>query len=155
MYDLSSGIYRSMQYTDPRPLGSILWRTLTHPHLNCCSNISNRSCNLTCSTPQETAARLFAESTWLQGALLSNIVYGVELALFGICFKLLVQHTNRQNYRRQLFFLSFVTLVFILGTVFVYSNSEFTQLAFVDDRDSPGGPAMFGDKMLDPSRRAR
>ncbi|EED84966.1 predicted protein [Postia placenta Mad-698-R] len=70
----------------------------------------------------ETAARLFAESTWLQGALLSNIVYGVELALFGICFKLLVQHTNRQNYRRQLFFLSFVTLVFILGTVFVYKT---------------------------------
>lgn len=108
-------------------------------------------CNLTCSTPVGYHTKPRPGSLPSQPgcrALLSNIVYGVELALFGICFKLLVQQTNRENYRRQLFFLSFITLVFILGTVFVYSNSEFTQLAFVDDRDFPGGPAMFEDKMF-------
>jgi len=98
--------------------------------------------------PDESPSQLFAEKTWLQGALLSNIVYGIEVSLFAICFKLLFTRTNRMNERKQLMLLTFVTVLFILGTIFVYSLSEFTQLAFIENRNYPGGPAAYEEAMF-------
>jgi len=98
--------------------------------------------------PHESPATIFAEETWLQGALLSNIFYGIELTLFAICFKLLVGRMERSNYKRQLGFLVFITVLFILGTLFVYSLAEFTQLAFIEDRNYPGGPNMYEENMF-------
>ncbi|EED84965.1 predicted protein [Postia placenta Mad-698-R] len=98
--------------------------------------------------PDEPPDVLYAEKTWLQGALLSNIVYGVELALFIMCFKLLVRQMDRTNRRRHLILLVFISVLFILGTIFVYSLSEFTQLAFIEQRNFPGGPSAYENDMF-------
>jgi len=91
----------------------------------------------------ETIAQIFVEETFLQGALLSNILYGVELTLFLICFTLLWRQINQSNKRRQLSLLAFVTVIFILGTLFMGSAAKFTQLAFIEDRNYPGGPGAY------------
>lgn len=96
----------------------------------------------------ETSAQIFAEETWLQGALLSNIFYGIELTLFFICFKLLLSQMDRTHYKRPAILLAFISVLFVLGTLFVFSLAEFTQLAFIVDRDFPGGPAAYEKAMF-------
>lgn len=96
----------------------------------------------------ETSYQIFTEDTWLQGALLSNIAYGVELALFAMCFHLLVKQMNHRNKTRQICLLSFISILFVLGTTFVGGNMKFAQQAFVEYRNFPGGPAAFVQAMF-------
>ncbi|KZT71134.1 hypothetical protein DAEQUDRAFT_138610 [Daedalea quercina L-15889] len=93
--------------------------------------------------PNETSYQIFTEETWLQGALLSNIAYGVELTLFVMCFHLLARQTDRHNKTRQICLLSFITVIFVFGTLFVGGSMKFAQQAFVEYRNYPGGPAAF------------
>jgi hypothetical protein len=37
----------------------------------------------------------------------------------------------------------YVGVVFLLCTLFVTSNTAFTQMAFIDDRNFPGGPSAY------------
>lgn len=96
----------------------------------------------------ETSYQLFTEETWLQGALLSNIAYGVELALFTMCFHLLVKQMNYRNKTRQICLLLFISVLFVLGTIFVGGSMKFAQQAFVEYRNFPGGPAAFEQVMF-------
>jgi len=98
--------------------------------------------------PNETFVQIFVEETWLQGALLSNILYGVELTLFLICFTLLWRQINQFNKRRQLSLLAFITAIFILGTLFMGSGAKFTQLSFIENRNYPGGPGAYEQAMF-------
>ncbi|CCM05255.1 uncharacterized protein FIBRA_07465 [Fibroporia radiculosa] len=93
--------------------------------------------------PNETASVIFAEETWLQGALLSNIAYGMQLTLFVMCFVTLVRKMDRHNFRRQLFLLSFICVIFTIGTLFMGSQAKFTQQAFIEYRNYPGGPSVY------------
>lgn len=93
--------------------------------------------------PDETAAQIFNDETWLQGELLSCVAYGVELTLFVMCFGIVARQINRSNYKRQLAILSFVTVIFGLGTTFMVAQAVFTQIAFVRNRNFPGGPGAF------------
>lgn len=95
----------------------------------------------------ETAAQVYADKTALQGALLCNIIYGIHFILFVICAYILVRQMSRSNYTRQLGFLVYIATVFILGTLLTVSSSAFTQLAFVDNRNFPGGPSVFEQLM--------
>lgn len=97
--------------------------------------------------PDESYHDLVAETEWLQGAMLSGILYGVEVTLFIICFKLLVQQMRRANYKRQCILLAFITTVFTLGTLLMYSIADMTQLSFINDRNFPGGPAAYEVQM--------
>lgn len=97
--------------------------------------------------PDESHHDLVAETEWLQGAMLSGILYGVEVTLFIICFKLLVQQMRRANYKRQCILLAFITTVFTLGTLLMYSIADMTQLSFINDRNFPGGPAAYEVQM--------
>ncbi|EED84843.1 predicted protein [Postia placenta Mad-698-R] len=97
--------------------------------------------------PDESHHDLVAETEWLQGAMLSGILYGVEVTLFIICFKLLVQQMRRENYKRQCILLAFITTVFTLGTLLMYSIADMTQLSFINDRNFPGGPAAYEVQM--------
>ncbi|PCH42940.1 hypothetical protein WOLCODRAFT_73866 [Wolfiporia cocos MD-104 SS10] len=99
-------------------------------------------------TPDETSTQLFAEKAWLQGALFSNIVYGIEVSLFFQCFRVLLQGTNQRNRTRRAVLLVFITTLFTLGTIFVYSMSEYTQLAFIQNRNYPGGPSAYEEAMF-------
>lgn len=98
--------------------------------------------------PDEPPSQIFSEKSWLQGALLSNIFYGVELTLFMICFTILARQVTRVDYKRQLVLLVFITVIFALGTIFMGTNVEFTQLAFIDNRNYPGGPGAYEQAMF-------
>ncbi|EPQ51899.1 hypothetical protein GLOTRDRAFT_21904, partial [Gloeophyllum trabeum ATCC 11539] len=98
--------------------------------------------------PNETHAQIYSEETFLQGALLASVGYGVVLTLYVFCMHLLVTGMNATNRRTNACFIVYVTVMFVLGTLFQASNSQFTQLAYVEDRDFPGGPAVYEEAMF-------
>ncbi|KAF9475286.1 hypothetical protein BDN70DRAFT_936015 [Pholiota conissans] len=85
-------------------------------------------------SPQEPADVLFAEKAWLQGALLAAVAYGIEFTLFVMCFYLLLRQHQLSSQES--------------NTLFYASNAQFTQLAFVDNRNIPGGPNTYEEVMF-------
>ncbi|KAH7909378.1 hypothetical protein BJ138DRAFT_1155435 [Hygrophoropsis aurantiaca] len=94
-------------------------------------------------TPNESAQTLFAEDGWLQGTIVSAVAYGINVALYFMCFYLLIRQMTSANYKKHAPFIVYITVSFILGSLFMGSLAEFTQLAFIQDRKYPGGPNMF------------
>ncbi|KAG2743603.1 hypothetical protein P692DRAFT_20810135 [Suillus brevipes Sb2] len=94
------------------------------------------------NTPDESPAQLYAEKTWLAGSIITGVGYGVVLALTWLCVQSLWHRTRLKDadYTRNCFFLVYVCVMFTLGSLFLGSNSQFTQLAFIDNRNFPGGP---------------
>ncbi|KIJ64851.1 hypothetical protein HYDPIDRAFT_132008 [Hydnomerulius pinastri MD-312] len=101
-------------------------------------------------TPDESAAQLYAEKTWLAGAIITGTGYGIVLALFWLCFRALWYRTKIKDasYRRNMFFLVYVFVMFVFGSLFIGSNSQFTQLAFINDRNFSGGPSAYEEQMF-------
>ncbi|KAG1829615.1 hypothetical protein EV424DRAFT_1507199 [Suillus variegatus] len=94
-------------------------------------------------TPDESSETLLAEKGWLQGTVVSAVAYGIGVALFFMCFHLLFRKMNRTNYKKLLPFLIYITTTFILSTLFMAALADFTQLAFIQYRNYPGGPSAF------------
>ncbi|KAG1784698.1 uncharacterized protein HD556DRAFT_1462771 [Suillus plorans] len=94
-------------------------------------------------TPDEPSETLLAEKGWLQGTVVSAVAYGIGVALFFMCFHLLFRQMNRTNYKKLLPFLIYITTTFILSTLFMAALADFTQLAFIQYRNYPGGPSAF------------
>ncbi|KAH9834557.1 uncharacterized protein C8Q71DRAFT_859538 [Rhodofomes roseus] len=92
-------------------------------------------------TPDEPADVLFSEKTWLQGAILTGVGYGIVFTLFTQCFRALLLDMNRANMKRRVFFLIYITIMFILGTIFMAACAEMTQLSFIQYRNYPTGPS--------------
>ncbi|KAG1794930.1 hypothetical protein EV424DRAFT_1547816 [Suillus variegatus] len=101
-------------------------------------------------TPDESSAQLYAEKTWLAGSIMTGVGYGVVLALFWLCLQLLWRRTRVKDadYARNCFFLVYVCVMFTLGSLFMGSISQFTQLAFINDRNFPGGPSAWEVEMF-------
>lgn len=88
---------------------------------------------------------LYAEKAWLQGTLVAGVAYGVVLTLFSICVPHLAAKPKR-NYphaKRRWWLLLYISACFILGTLNIASEAKMAQLAFIDNRNYPGGPAMY------------
>ncbi|KAI0259602.1 hypothetical protein BC834DRAFT_962042 [Gloeopeniophorella convolvens] len=98
--------------------------------------------------PDETPFQIFTERAWLQGAILGAVAYGSAFTLFAICLNILVKQTNRTNIKIKGAFIAYITILFILGTIFMAASAEFTQLAFIDNRNYPGGPAAYENAMF-------
>ena len=94
-------------------------------------------------SPDEDAATIFAEETWLQGALVLCIAYGSVVTLSVQCFFMLIHVFDRKKLLRDAPLLVFVVLTFCLSTAFTGTVMQFTQQAFVDDRNFPGGPSAY------------
>ncbi|KAG2132048.1 hypothetical protein DEU56DRAFT_953015 [Suillus clintonianus] len=120
--------------------------TLTHTHhyqgYPNPSTISN--------APDESPAQLYTEKTWLAGSILTGVGYGVVLALFWLCLRSLWHRTRVKDadYTRNCFFLGYVCVMFPPGSLFMDSNPQFTQLAFINDRNYPGGPSTWEVEMF-------
>jgi Na+/proline symporter len=99
-------------------------------------------------TPDESSETLLAEKGWLQGTVVSAVAYGIDVALYFMCFNLLFRQMNRTNYKEHLPLLTLITLVFILSTLFMAALANFTQLAFIQYRNYPGGPNAFENNMF-------
>ncbi|KAI0258510.1 hypothetical protein BC834DRAFT_835454 [Gloeopeniophorella convolvens] len=98
--------------------------------------------------PDETSFEIFTERAWLQGAILGAVAYGSAFTLFAICLNILVKQTNRTNIKIKGAFIAYISILFILGTIFMAASAEFTQMAFIDNRNYPGGPAAYENAMF-------
>lgn len=65
-----------------------------------------------------------------------------------MCFYLLATQTNRKNGRKNVPLIVYITLIVLLSTLFMGSLAAFTQLAFIDNRNYPGGPAQYMTDMF-------
>ena len=99
--------------------------------------------------PDVPKSQLFDEKTWLQGAILSAVAYGINLTLFILNVSLLrmrakleTKHDTRVK-RQTICLLIYVCVIFILSTLIMASQAEMTQLGFINDRGFPGGPAAY------------
>ncbi|KAG1753138.1 hypothetical protein EDD22DRAFT_827934 [Suillus occidentalis] len=99
-------------------------------------------------TPDESPETLLAEKGWLQGTVVSAIAYGIDVALYFMCFNLLFRQMNRTNYKKHMPLLIYITSVFIFSTLFMAALANFTQLAFIQYRNYPGGPNAFEINMF-------
>ncbi|KIK77840.1 hypothetical protein PAXRUDRAFT_165600 [Paxillus rubicundulus Ve08.2h10] len=101
-------------------------------------------------TPDESSAQFFAEESWLAGAIITGAGYGIVLALFWLSFRNLwgrikIRDVSR---RRNICFLVYICVMAVLGSLFLASNSQFTQLAFINHRNFPGGPSAYEQQMF-------
>lgn len=84
------------------------------------------------------AVNLIASTT------INGVAYGVVLTLYLICLHALFQQLRSGVRKNQAIFSGlYITVMFALGTVYCAVNSRITQLAYVNDRNFPGGPADF------------
>ena len=93
--------------------------------------------------PDEDAATISSEDKWLQGAFLCCVAYGFVATLSIQCFFMLIQGFNKKKLFRDIPLLTFVVLTFSMSTAFIGTVMQFTQQAFVDDRNFPGGPSAY------------
>ncbi|KAH7883042.1 hypothetical protein F5I97DRAFT_1815368 [Phlebopus sp. FC_14] len=102
--------------------------------------------------PDESAQQIFAEGTWLQGAIVTAVLYGIVVVLSVMCCRSLCSSIRARDagYRKNIFFLCYVSLLFTIGTVYVACNSEITQLGFINNRNYPGGPSAFEENTSSP-----
>ncbi|KLO13554.1 hypothetical protein SCHPADRAFT_873819 [Schizopora paradoxa] len=93
--------------------------------------------------PNEPAATVLAEEAWLQGAMLQNVFYGMVVVLSFQCFSMLLEQTNRTNFKAKAPLLAVVAVIFILDTFHTGFDSKDVQLRFIENRNFPGGPSAF------------
>ena len=93
--------------------------------------------------PAEDELTIINERTWLAGMILSAVAYGIAFTLFILTFRQLMKTTTRHNYSQRLPFIIYITLMLILGTLFVGAIAKMTELSFIDYRMFPGGPGSF------------
>ena len=93
--------------------------------------------------PAEDELTIINERTWLAGMILSAVAYGIVLTLYILTFKQLVRTTTKYNYNQRVPFMIYITLMLILGTLFVGAIAKMTELSYVDYRLFPGGPGSF------------
>jgi len=91
---------------------------------------------------------IFSEHTWLQGAFIASIAYGMSAVLFAMTIYLLQKHRRRHNSSKHFALTIYVSLLFMLSTVYQGTLQEWTQLSFIDWRNFPGGPSNFQNVMF-------
>ncbi|CAL1697306.1 unnamed protein product [Somion occarium] len=88
---------------------------------------------------QEPPDALWFEQTNNASVYIGAIAYGAHIVIFFMCAYYLVQERKKGNWR----WLSFIALLFALGTINVVMNIHFNELAWIDERNYPGGPLAF------------
>ncbi|KAJ3566193.1 hypothetical protein NP233_g7150 [Leucocoprinus birnbaumii] len=78
--------------------------------------------------PDESQTELDAEHSWIQGAFLSSMALGIQFVL-----------------RHNMLLFLYISVIFVLLILYTAGVFEFTQLAFINGRNIPGGPFMFED----------
>lgn len=103
------------------------------------------SSNATDGVPvDESPARLVYDSVVLLSyTTVEGTAYGIMFTLCVICTHILIKTLDRSNRRRTGFFFAYIATVFTLGTVYTVCSSRAMQLAYVDHRKFPTGPASY------------
>lgn len=90
--------------------------------------------------PPEAPDVLFNERTWLAGMVLTAVGYGVVLTLFINTAHILVSTRATGSYKSKAFWLVYVSLMLLFGTLYVGAAAKMTELSYIDYRLFPGGP---------------
>ena len=93
-------------------------------------------------TPNETPDVIFTEKTWLQGAILTGVGYGIVFTLYCMTAHALLVGLRRSDYKN-IGWLVYITIIFFLGSIFMGACAQMTQLSFVQYRNIPGGPSEY------------
>ncbi|KAK0447855.1 uncharacterized protein EV420DRAFT_1275960 [Desarmillaria tabescens] len=94
-------------------------------------------------TPSESPNVLFSERSWFAGIFITAVAYGAALTLAVQCFSLLLRSMNSSNYKKNLFWIIYVSLLFICATLYAAAGAKINELAFIDYHLYPGGPSAF------------
>ncbi|KAJ3564700.1 hypothetical protein NP233_g8121 [Leucocoprinus birnbaumii] len=93
--------------------------------------------------PSEPASVLWFEQVYNAGLYVGSIAYGIHISAYFMC----VYHLLKSRMRHYKRWLVIVSLLFALGTVNLCFNLRYGQLAWIDNRNYPGGPPMFLQEM--------
>ncbi|KIJ16443.1 hypothetical protein PAXINDRAFT_75571 [Paxillus involutus ATCC 200175] len=98
------------------------------------------------------ASQIYAEGTWLYGAIVTGVLYGVVVVMYIMCARSLWGRMRVQGVgcNKNLFFFCYINFLFTLGTVYFAFNTQITQLGFINNRDYPGGPSIFEENTSSP-----
>lgn len=91
--------------------------------------------------PQFQPPQVYVEGAWLYGAIVTAVLYGIVVVLYIMCSRSLWVRIRSGDgaAKRHWFFFAYVNFIFALSTLYVTSNSQITQLGFINNRDYPGG----------------
>lgn len=69
----------------------------------------------------------------------ASFVLGIQLCMYGCCARYLWSQRNTR--RNALFTLAYITVIFVIATMFVGVQARMVQLGYVDNRVSPSTPS--------------
>ena len=75
--------------------------------------------------------------------IMSSVAYGVVFTLYVLSLQQLVRTTTKYNYTQRLPFIIYITMMVMLGTIFLAAIGRVTELSFIDNRLFPGGPGSY------------
>ncbi|KZV76098.1 hypothetical protein PENSPDRAFT_731351 [Peniophora sp. CONT] len=88
--------------------------------------------------PDEDAATILLERTFLAGDLTCGLGYGIQIVLYAACARYF--WSQRHTRRHAIFLLAYTTFIFVIETIFVAVQARTVQLVYIDNRNYPGGP---------------
>ncbi|KAJ7753630.1 hypothetical protein DFH07DRAFT_510194 [Mycena maculata] len=88
-------------------------------------------------------AILSLERATIVGDALSQMVFGIVICVFLQSMYQLIDGPPRRNEKRNIPLITFTLVLFALGTVFVSMDLNSLKLAWVDNRNAPGGPIAY------------
>ncbi|KAI0919667.1 hypothetical protein AcW1_003139 [Taiwanofungus camphoratus] len=91
------------------------------------------------NAPPETSAEIWFEQSNFVSVYIGTIAYGVHIAVFFICVYYLVTERKKNCWK----WLAYIAVLFSMATVNICLNMHFSEMAWIDDRDYPGGPLAF------------
>ncbi|EIM89910.1 uncharacterized protein STEHIDRAFT_92491 [Stereum hirsutum FP-91666 SS1] len=94
--------------------------------------------NSTSYGPDEDEKTIVTERYFLAGDLLAGVGYGMEVVLYVACALYLCSQWRTRAYAR--YMLAFITLLFVVESIFTGVQTRTVQLMYVDNRNYPGGP---------------
>lgn len=97
------------------------------------------------SDPEYQPPQVYVEGTWLYGAIVTAILYGIVVVLYVMCARSLWARIRSRDgaANKHWFFFIYVNVVFALSTLYVAANAQITQLGFINNRDYPGGESFY------------
>ncbi|KAA1473547.1 hypothetical protein DENSPDRAFT_279358 [Dentipellis sp. KUC8613] len=90
--------------------------------------------------PKLSADALWNERATLIGDCISQIVFGILFCVFVQALYALVWYPPQRGERRQWLLIAYTCVLFTSGIVFISMNMRSLQLAWIDNREFPGGP---------------
>ncbi|KAG8215362.1 hypothetical protein J3R82DRAFT_8959 [Butyriboletus roseoflavus] len=93
--------------------------------------------------PDESKSTIIQEETWLQGAFLSSLFFGIETTLSTLTFLAILRRRTPRRSRMDIILLVYVAVLFAIMTTSQGLLLDWIQMGFITQRNYPGGPSAF------------